>query len=553
MKSFYSLSFLFLFSVCVSAQINIVSQPTVSNISNTGFTVTWTTDVQGTTSLKYGHTTAFELGVITGASNVTTHTVNVSGTASQVFYVQGYSSDGSNTTYSDTKIFMTASNSSGVIKCYFTRSVDTSVANPAGNYAKQLLNAIDDTAAAYINRAQATLDIAIYNLDNSSSATTIINAINSAYNRGVRVRLIYEAGNSNTGLPLLNSAIPTLGSPQSSSYGIMHNKFMIADANASDANLPVVWTGSTNWTNEQLLQDCNNVIILQDQSLAIGYTMEFEEMWGGSSANPNLALSVFGPFKTDNTPHEYIVGGKRVENYFSPSDGTNSHLIQTIQNAQNNIFFNVLVMTRTDVATAIANAASAGAYTAGMVNDTGSQYSGTCFQTIASVVGNRMMLYNGTYLLHHKYLMEDVNTSNDPLIWTGSHNWSNSAEQRNDENVVVVHDQSITNQYYQEFIQRFHDNGGVISVTENNPLMSSFIIFPNPSDGIFHVSYEMKKSADAELCIADICGKILSIQKAHAQQGMNYESLDLSRLSKGIYLLHINSGQQASTFRIAVQ
>ena len=60
----------------------------------------------------------------------------------------------------------------------------------------QLLNTIDDTLAAYINRAQYTLDIAIYNLDNSAPASTIINAINNAYSRGVRIRLIYESSNS---------------------------------------------------------------------------------------------------------------------------------------------------------------------------------------------------------------------------------------------------------------------------------------------------------------------------------------------------------------------
>jgi hypothetical protein len=549
-KAFASFLVLLLSALALRAQINIASQPAVSNMTNTGFTVTWTTDVQGTTSLKYGHTTAFELGTITGASNVTTHTVNISGSASQVFYVQGYSSDGFNTTYSNIEVFMTASNSSGIIKCYFTRTVDTSVANPAGNYATQLLNTIDDTAAAYINRAQSTLDIAIYNLDNSSSATTIINAINAAYGRGVRVRLVYDAGNSNTGLPLLNSNIPTLGSPQTSDYGIMHNKFMAIDANSSNANQPVVWTGSTNWTNQQLNSDANNVIIIQDQSLAIGYTMEFEEMWGGSSTNPNFALSHFGPYKTDNTPHEYMIGGKRVENYFSPSDGTNAHLIQTVQSAQSNLFFNVLVMTRTDVADAIA---AEGVNTAGMVNDTGSQYSGTCFQTIKAAIGNHMMLYNGSYLLHHKYLVADVNTSNDPLIWTGSHNWSNSADQRNDENVVVVHDQAIANQYFQEFSQRFHDNGGIISVAENNPVITSFMVYPNPANENVNVSFEMKKPADVEISISDICGRTLSGKKIFAKQGINAETIDISRFSKGIYLLKMQADKYSCTTKIVVE
>src|SRR5947207_1590569 len=124
MKSFYSfLLFCFTFAYA-NAQINIVAQPAVSNIATSGFTVTWTTDDTGSTSLKYGHTPSFELGVLTGTGGSATHTVNLTGgSASQVYYVQGYSTSGIYTTYSNTEIFMTASSSSGVIKCYFTRTV----------------------------------------------------------------------------------------------------------------------------------------------------------------------------------------------------------------------------------------------------------------------------------------------------------------------------------------------------------------------------------------------------------------------------------------------
>src|SRR3569832_2365460 len=144
MKSFYFFLMCCFYIVSVNAQINIIAQPTVSNIATSGFTVTWTTDSSGTTSLKYGHTSSLKLGVLTGASS-TTHVVNVTGgSASQAYYVQGYSTSGIYTTYSNTEIFMTASTSSGAIKCYFTRTVDTSVANPPGNNAIQLPNTIDD-------------------------------------------------------------------------------------------------------------------------------------------------------------------------------------------------------------------------------------------------------------------------------------------------------------------------------------------------------------------------------------------------------------------------
>ncbi len=80
-------------------------------------------------------------------------------------------------------------------------------------------------------------------------------------------------------------------------------KFVIIDENASDPNLPVVWTGSTNWTDDQLTTDANNVIIFQDQSLARGYKLEFDEMWGNSSqtAAATPVNSKFGQYKSEQT------------------------------------------------------------------------------------------------------------------------------------------------------------------------------------------------------------------------------------------------------------
>ena len=55
---------------------------------------------------------------------------------------------------------------------------------------------------------------------------------------------------------------------------------MFFDAESSNPNEAIVWTGSTNLTADQIHSDHNDVIIIQDQALAKAYTMEFEEMWG---------------------------------------------------------------------------------------------------------------------------------------------------------------------------------------------------------------------------------------------------------------------------------
>uniref|UniRef100_UPI0025DFDC43 phospholipase D-like domain-containing protein n=1 Tax=Flavobacterium sp. TaxID=239 RepID=UPI0025DFDC43 len=244
--------------------------------------------------------------------------------------------------------------STGTINVYFNHQVDTSYAQIQN--AVNLGNTLDDMLISYINACTTTVDIAIYNSYSPNAFTGIAGAINAAYARGVQVRVIYDGSTSSAMVPLLNAAIPRLASPNDVAYGIMHNKFVIFDANAADANKPLVWTGSTNWTTSQIDgPDRNTAIVIQDQALALGYKIEFEEMWGSNTMTPNAALSKFGPDKINNTPHTYNIGGKIVNSYFSPSDGANSRIIASINSANSDIDVATMVLTRSDVANALIN------------------------------------------------------------------------------------------------------------------------------------------------------------------------------------------------------
>ena len=80
----------------------------------------------------------------------------------------------------------------------------------------------------------------------------------------------------------------------------MHNKFIIGDADHVESAF--VLTGSTNFTTGNFESDLNNIIVLEDQSLARAYELEFEEMWGAEGMMPDAANAKFGADKTWNTP-----------------------------------------------------------------------------------------------------------------------------------------------------------------------------------------------------------------------------------------------------------
>lgn len=535
--------------ITLLSSINITSPLSCTGFSSNSITLNWTTDASSTSLIRYGLTPALELGSIAGSGNVTNHEVVLNNLLpGNIYFCKAISTSGSDSAFSALRTFGTISNSSGDIKCYFNDFVNTNAVfqQPATT----LLNAIDDTLIAYIDRAELTLDMTIYDFNNSN-ISNISNAINAAHNRGVVVRFISDGSlaSTNSGVTDLLPAIPRITSPTGGAYGIMHNKFVIIDAKHPNPMKPVVWTGSTNWTQRQINSDHNDVIVFQDQTLARAYTLEFEEMWGSSGPQPDTSNAAFGPDKSDNTPHEFVIGGKRVEQYFSPSDATNAKLVSTISGASSELYIASMLITRVDIANAIAAARNGGALVQAVVDDAATT---TIFNGMVNFLGASNFVANQdtSVIMHHKYMVVDqINPQSDPLVWTGSHNWTNNANNRNDENVVVVHDRNIANQYYQNFNARLAENGGII-LSSKNTFEQPITIFPNPASSDINIALASESIEPKQYNLADLSGRIVSSGNfLLAENGS--EKISLSGLPAGIYMLRIDFERQAScTYRI---
>lgn len=431
---------------------NILTDPLAVGIGYDSLALEFTTQYEGTTCIYYGTTPA--LGNALGDSTLSnTHRFTLKNLSpGTVYYVGVTSSNVFGTSASRIQPFITRSLSSGEIRIYFNRRIDTSAAHRTPGIL--LDKTSDDTVVAYINRAMESIDLAAYNI-NPTGLSDFIAALNNAKKRGVRVRLVGCESTANVGLNNLDPGIGIIQRPDlGGQSGIMHNKYMVIDVNKpADC---WVWSGSTNLTPNQMLIDPNNMIFIQDQSLAKAYTIEFEEMFGSSGSSPNLAQAKFGSSKKDNTPHQFNINGHYVEQYFSPSDRTTQQITNTIRNAKKEIYTMVYTFTRTDIATVLRNASWAGIYGAGAMDDTtGTPASVNVYQILAAenAWGNRFRLHKiSGAILHHKYMLKDPSyPSLDPAVLTGSHNWSNVADTDNDENTLIIHDAWSANQYYQNF------------------------------------------------------------------------------------------------------
>ncbi len=449
--------------------------------------------------------------------------------------------DASGERQSKALIFSTASSqSSGDIKVYFNQSVDASVKwrTPANSGYD-----LSEIMISHIDNARYSIDAAFYSFTHDD----IRNALIQAHNRGIKVRFIYESDNYNSDIGQLKSAgIPVISDVfgDNDGSGYMHDKFLIVDAR--DGRTPAdacVVTGSANATYSGAVSNAENVLVINDEALANAYTLEFNEMWGSDTDAPNADASRFGPRKRENTPHRFNIGGVWVEQYMSPSDATEKHIIDAIHTADRGLFFCIFSFTSNGIENAMkelylndADFILRGVFDAGAVNNTGSAYDPMrgqgpgAWSRPADIFTDKVPVTSPYTSLHHKYMLIDGSFRDyDPIVVTGSHNWSYSANTRNDENTLIIYDADIANQYYQEFAARYREAGGqgdvTVNVDENGTSPRTLKLaqnFPNPFNATTVILASAPSGSAARnlaLQITDVLGRVIKTLHHDAASG----------------------------------
>jgi len=350
----------------------------------------------------------------------------------------------------------------GQIYVYFSKSV-----NPA--YARgEVANGnvpLDTVVANLVGRAQHSIDFCFYNL----LSDKVVDSLISAHNRGVHIRVITEASHRDNWsfVELESHGIPVIDDTTgpNSGYGYMHNKFMVVDfRDSTDTADDWILSGSHN------LQDPDwgeNYIVIRSHELARAYTLEFEEMWGGRGDSPVPSNCRFGTRKTDNTPHSFVVDGIPIRLYFSPSDNSLSKVIDAVKTADYEIDFCILAFTRQDLCDTMRNRWDEGVMVQGVFDR--ADWLGT-YSKSRDMTGDSGHIWvppapvycdSLPETLHHKYMIIDAQyPESDPILITGSMNWSNRGNNTNDENTLIIHDYRVANLYLQEFVARYEEAGG---------------------------------------------------------------------------------------------
>jgi phosphatidylserine/phosphatidylglycerophosphate/cardiolipin synthase-like enzyme len=309
----------------------------------------------------------------------------------------------------------------GWIQAYFTA--------PDAPDSETLRGGPDQDLAEAIDSAAYSVDLAVFRLD----LWSVRDALIRAHERGVRVRVVTESDHmaEEEIQDLIDAGIEVRADGLDS---LMHHKFIILD----DVE---VWTGSMNLTVNGAYRHNNNMLRIRSRQVAQSFTREFEEMF---------VEGRFGALSQRDTPHHSVmIEGSRIEVWFSPDDGVAARLVELVRGAEERIEIMAFNFTLDALGAVVGERFGAGVSVRGVLEADQSANPGTELEFLRTM-GVDLLLDGNPNSMHHKVMILD-----ERVVVTGSYNFSRSAEEVNDENIVIIHDQGVAAEYIAEFERLF--------------------------------------------------------------------------------------------------
>ena len=298
--------------------------------------------------------------------------------------------------------------------------------NCSSEICKEILSCIDKTSK--------TIDIAIYGY---SSTPAIENAIINAQKRGVKVRLVYDVDKKGNNIypdtekfvKIITNSKNDFSSKQCENT--MHNKFYIFDDST-------VITGSANLSHTDMSGfNSNAIITIHSKAVANYYTQEFEQMFEGKFHSEKTAIQ------------NKKVGDIQI--YFSPQDkATSNGIIPLIKEAKKYIYIPTFVITDKRVVEELINAKNRGVDIKVILDALSASNQHSRHKELRSA-GIQLKAENWAGKMHSKSIIID-----DKYLIIGSMNFSNSGENRNDENMIILNNPQATEFYKRFFLYQWN-------------------------------------------------------------------------------------------------
>lgn len=304
--------------------------------------------------------------------------------------------------------------------------------------ADDLNNGLDaQVIVPLIESAQTSIEIASFDFNLPS----VLDALVRAKQRGVDVRVIVDTVSGETTLDARRSpsgqtldAMRLLEQARikvvdgGRSNGLMHNKMLIVDSR-------VLVIGSMNFSYNDVYRNDNNILVITDPTLIANYRAKFNEGFDnrrfGAQSQLGAQVSVL------------TIGGVDVANYFAPRDKVMDKLVALVGAAQHSVRFLAFTYTHPSLVNAMIDRHQAGVDVQGIIESRGVSQGMLvplyCHNVPVWTDGNR-------YTMHHKVIIID-----EAIVVTGSYNFTKSADDLNDENVLIIANRALAARYLEEY------------------------------------------------------------------------------------------------------
>ncbi|MBI2575526.1 hypothetical protein HYV82_06600 [Candidatus Woesearchaeota archaeon] len=215
---------------------------------------------------------------------------------------------------------------------------------------------------------------------------------------------------------------------KSNGSGLMHNKFCIFNGST-------VLTGSFNPSSSG--KDRNNIIVIRSKHLAANYEGEFNELWN----------CVYG--KGEKTESKkFKLNSTLIESYFCPEDGCADKVQAEIESAGSSVYFMAYSFTHRGIANSLIlrsisdSSDKSGVDVRGVIDSSSDKE----VYELLKAQGLNIKIDDKKGVMHHKVFIIDGKT-----VITGSFNPTYSADEKNDENLLVIHSEEVAARYLEEF------------------------------------------------------------------------------------------------------
>jgi hypothetical protein len=334
-----------------------------------------------------------------------------------------------------------------------------------------LSRGLEEALLAFIDQAEGeryALRAALYEFQYEP----VLRAFGAARDSGADVKIVYDAritsskddpaeanreAISNAGIDDL--VIPRTATP---SY-IAHNKFVVL---LEDGEPRQVWTGSTNVTDGGIFGHSNVGHVVRDPTVAAKYLSYWQELSGDPEARalrPPVEAQTPVPEGAPETDKTAVLFSPRsslraLEWYAERMDGAETSLFLTAAFGINELIERVLEEDKDYLRYVLLESRDEDMEALSRDPDNRFAVGATYGDTpLGGMLAERLTGLNRHVLyIHTKFALVDPLTE-DPLIITGSANFSDASIKNNDENMLVIRgDARVADVYLSEFMRMFN-------------------------------------------------------------------------------------------------